>query len=309
MNTAVYFDSTMSDQERRRHLYAGDIFIFSPTTASRELIDLATEMLERGFTPHDPRYIDQHMTAEEVNDVLKELKPRFIHHPECKRLIKSMMEERGIDLEKLYFDVPRMRSAYPEHFFSSGIAYAFHPHRDTWYSAPMCQVNWWLPIYPLDRENCMGFYPRYFDEPIRNNSEIYNYYEWNEKSRATASQHVKSDTREQPKAQQEIEPVTVRFLPPPGGLILFSGAQFHETVPNKAGVARYSIDFRTVNYDDVVNRIGAPNVDARCTGSTMRDYLRASDLAHLPEEAIKLYDDGTEISSRVLYFGDQLVRV
>ena len=245
-------------------------------------------MLERAFAPHDPRTIHNHLPAEEVSEILTVLKPKFIHHPECKQLIRRIMQEHGIDLDRLYFDVPRMRSAYPEHFFSSGIAYAFHPHRDTWYSAPMCQINWWLPIYPLDRENCMGFYPRYFDESVENNSEIYNYYEWNEKSRAQASQYVKSDTREPPKAQQALEPVTVRFLPPPGGIILFSGTQLHETVPNKASIARYSIDFRTVQIDDVVNRVGAHNLDSRCTGTTMRDYLRASDQAHIPEDVVGL---------------------
>ena len=309
MSMAIYVDSPMSEDERRQRLYNGDIFILSATAGSKALIALAKEMLEQAFAPHDPRYIHEHMTAEEVSQVLTVLKPKFIHHPECKRLIRTIMEEHGIDLDKLYFDVPRMRSAYPEHFFSSGIAYAFHPHRDTWYSAPMCQINWWLPIYPLDRENCMGFYPRYFDEAVQNNSDIYNYYEWNEKSRAQASQHVRSDTREQPKAQQELEPVTVRFLPPPGGIILFSGTQLHETVPNKANVARYSIDFRTVNIDDVENRVGAHNLDSRCTGTTMRDYLRASDQAHIPEEIVRLYDDGTEVKSGVLYFGDRLAKV
>lgn len=309
MSMAIYVDSPMSEDERRQHLYNGDIFILSATAGSKALIALAKDMLEQAFAPHDPRCIHEYMTAEEVSQVLSVLKPKFIHHPECKRLIRTIMEEHGIDLDKLYFDVPRMRSAYPQHFFSSGIAYAFHPHRDTWYSAPMCQVNWWLPIYPLDRENCMGFYPRYFDEPVQNNSEIYNYYEWNEKSRAQASQHVKSDTREQPKAQQELEPVTVRFLPPPGGIILFSGTQLHETVPNKANLARYSIDFRTVNIDDVENRVGAHNLDSRCTGTTMRDYLRASDQTHIPEEVVRLYDDGTEVKSSVLYFGDRLAKV
>ena len=37
----------------------------------------------------------------------------------------------------------------------------------------------------------MGFYPRYFGERVKNNSEIYNYYEWNTKNRASAAQHVK----------------------------------------------------------------------------------------------------------------------
>lgn len=240
--------------------------------------------------------------------ILAKLKPTFIHHPECKKLISKIMSEHGVDLDKLYFDVPRLRSAYPSHFLASGIAYAFHPHRDTWYSAPMCQINWWIPVYPLDPHNAMGFYPRYFEESVKNNSDIYNYYEWNTKSRANAAQHVARDTREQPKPQQELDPLTIRYLPPPGGVIVFSGAQLHETVPNTTDLARYSIDFRTVHLDDVIAGRGAPNLDSRCTGTTMRDYLRASDLQHLPDDVIALYDDDSASGDRVLYFGDRLAK-
>jgi hypothetical protein len=305
---AVFIDADLGDAERRARLYSGDIFIYSATPATRALIALAQEMLEETFAPRDPRVLHKDMTPEGVADVLAKLKPAFIHHPECKRLLPQIMAERGIDLDKLYFDVPRLRSAYPKDFLSSGIAYAFHPHRDTWYSAPMCQLNWWLPIYPVEPDNAMGFYPRYFSEPVANNSEIYNYYEWNTKNRASAAQHVRQDTREQPKPQQELQNISVRYLPPPGGLIVFSGAQLHETVPNTTDIARYSIDFRTVHLDDVTARRGAANVDSRCTGTTMRDYLRASDLTKIPEDIVRLYDDGTETTDRILFFGDRLVQ-
>lgn len=306
--TNVFIDSEMPDAERRARLYAGDIFLFTPTDTTRELVALGRTMLEEAFAPLDPRTIHHHKTAEDVAAILSVLKPAFIHHPECKRLLPQIMAERGIDLEKLYFDVPRMRSAYPSHFLSSGIAYAFHPHRDTWYSAPMCQLNWWLPIYPVDPNNGMGFYPRNFTDPVANNSEIYNYYEWNTKNRASAAQHVKSDTREQPKPQEPVEGVNLRYVPPPGGIILFSGAQLHETVANTTDLARYSIDFRTVHLDDVAGKIGAPNIDSKSTGTTMRDYLRATDLAKLPEELIALYDDGSAEGDKVLYFGDRLAK-
>jgi hypothetical protein len=305
---AISFDASVSDDERRARLYAGEIFVISPTAATRALIDLARGMLEEAFPGHDPRTIHTVKTPEEVAAILGKLKPQFVHHPECKKLIPQILAEHGVDLDKTYFDVPRLRSAYPSHFLSAGIAYAFHPHRDTWYSAPMCQLNWWLPIYPLDPDNAMGFYPRYFAEPVKNNSEIYNYYEWNAKNRATAAQHVKTDTREQPKPQEKLEPVTVRYLPPPGGIIAFSAAQLHETVPNTTNVARYSIDFRTVHVDDVLARRGARNIDSRSTGTTMHDYLRATDLSHLPEQAIALYDDGSATSEQDTFFGDRLVR-
>jgi hypothetical protein len=170
----------------------------------------------------------------------------------------------------------------------------------------MCQINWWLPIYPLDPNNAMGFYPEYFDKRVKNNSEIYNYYKWNTQNRATAAQHVKSDTREQPKPQQELQSQSVRYLPPPGGVIAFSGAQLHETVPNTTPVARYSIDFRTVHLDDLAGRRGAANLDSRCTGTTIRDYVCASDGQLLPEEIVALYDDESGTGDQILRFGDRL---
>lgn len=141
----------------------------------------------------------------------------------------------------------------------------------------------------------MAFHPHYFNKVVRNSSNGYNYYEWNKMNRKSAAQHVKKDTRVQPQALDplELEP-QLRFLPKVGGMILFSAAHLHSTVPNTCGLTRYSIDFRTVHLDDVWQRRGAPNYDSECTGTTMHDYLCGSDLTHLPEDAIALYADGTE---------------
>ena len=87
----------------------------------------------------------------------------------------------------------------------------------------------------------------------------------------------------------ELDP-QIRLVSRPGGLIMFSGAQMHSTVPNTSGKTRFSIDFRLVNIDDVADRRGAPNVDSSCTGTTLRDYLRGTDLAHIPEDLVARYD-------------------
>lgn len=286
---AIHLDERLSDAERRRALYNGAIFVYSPTSATARLCALGRSMIHEAFAPVDPLTVDRHLSMEETAAILAKLKPAFIHHPECKTLIPEIVAELGGDLAKTYFDVPRMRSAYPTHYITSGIAYAFHPHRDTWYSAPMCQINWWLPIFDITSQNCMAFYPQYFSRPVRNNSEIYNYEEWNKHSRLDAAKHVRSDNREQPKPQEPIDAQDIRLLCPAGGTIMFSGAHLHETVPNTSGIARYSIDFRTVHLDDVRDRDGASNVDSCCTGTTMRDYLCCSDLKHIPEELIEAY--------------------
>jgi hypothetical protein len=78
---------------------------------------------------------------------------------------------------------------------------------------------------------------------------------------------------------------------PAGSVVLFAAAHLHSTVDNNAGIARYSIDFRTVNFDDVVNKRGAKNIDSHCHGTSLRDFMKGTDLSRMPEDVVKLYDD------------------
>jgi hypothetical protein len=291
--TAVLFDSTMTDDARRRALYDGQLFVFSPTPSSLELVRLVREMAWAAFDPLDPESAQFHLPVEKYVEILTSLKPTFIHHPRCKELLPGILGDLGCDLAKTYFDVPRLRTATSGGYLTAGIAYAFHPHRDTWYSAPMCQINWWMPVYDIEPENAMAFHLRYWARPVQNGSADYNYAEWNRQSRQSAAQHIKTDTRKQPRPEElvELDP-QVRLICPPGGIIVFSAAHLHSTVPNTSGRTRFSIDFRTVHLDDALEGPTALNVDSACTGTTMGDYLRAADLAHLPAELIAYYEAG-----------------
>lgn len=293
---SVFFDSKLGDDARRERLYAGQLFVYAPVPSALKLVELARELIRDAFGTHDPELAQHDMPVEEYAALLAALKPKFIHHPSAKACLQGILRELGCDLTKTYFDVPRMRTATSENYLTSGIAYAFHPHRDTWYSAPMSQINWWLPIFDIQPSNAMAFHPRYWGQPVRNGSREYNYAEWNRTSRQEAAKHVTSDTRKQPKPEEplELDP-QIRLLPSVGGMILFSGAQLHSTVPNDSGRTRFSIDFRTVHFDDVTGWRGAPNLDSECTGTTMRDYLRGTDLAHIPEEICRTYEAGTPL--------------
>lgn len=290
----IFVDSPMHDDMRRKELYRGSVFVRSPLKSSLKLCRLAQELIVEALHPLDPLTVHLELPAEQCAEILSVLKPKFIHHPESKRCIQELLSEAGCDLEKTYFDVPRMRTAFPGDYLKSGIAYAFHPHRDTWYSAPYSQINWWMPVYELNSENCMALHPHYFERPIRNGSSQYNYQRWNEQSRFNAAKHVKTDTRVQPRAEEPIElDPQIRLLCPVGGAYLFSAAHLHSTVPNSSSVTRYSVDFRIVHIDDVLGEVGAPNVDSACTGTTMGDYLRGSDLTPLPSAIIARYMDET----------------
>ena len=303
MNNTVYFDADVSDEERRRGLYDGQLYVYAPRPSTLKFIQHARDMIEDAFKGRDPVKAQDDMDKEEYAALLGKLKPQFIHHSESKRHIQVLLEDLGCDLDKSYFDVPRMRSSTSDGYLTTGIAYAWHAHRDTWYSAPASQINWWMPIYEIDANNGMAFHPKYWTQPVRNSSAGYNYYTWNKLYRgANVAKLTKEDNRPLPRATEpmELDP-QVRLVTQPGGIILFSGQQMHSSVPNTSGKTRFSIDFRTVHLDDVMSKAGAPNIDSACTGTVLRDFLRGSDFAPVPQQAIALYNDGTEDEGELVY--------
>jgi hypothetical protein len=307
--STVLLESPLPDDARRARLFAGDLFLYTPKPSTLAFVEFTRDLVRAAFDGRDPELAQYEMKVEDYAALLAELKPRFIHHPRCKELIRNLLTEHGADPERTYFDVPRLRTSTSDDYLTTGIAYAFHPHRDTWYSAPFCQLNWWMPIFDIVPENGLAFHPKYFATPVRNNSSSYNYYEWNATSRGSAARHIRSDTRVQSKPLEEIElfPQT-RLVAPPGAMMIFSAQQLHSSVANTSGRTRFSVDFRTVHYDDVISHTGAPNVDSACTGTTMRDYLRATDLATLPEELCLEYDEVPPKADALLVFGDAALR-
>ncbi len=292
--TAVYVDPAHDDAERRRRLYSGDLYVHAARAETEALAAWAREMVTEIFAPYDPLTAQHDLPVERWVELFGPVKPAFIHHPHTKDLLLQVFSALGCDMDKTYLDVPRLRGVTSDGYLTSGVGFAHHPHRDTWYSAPACQLNWWMPLWPVEAENAMAFHTRYFAEAVPNGSEHFDYYDWNATSRAQAASHIHSDTRRQPKPETplELEP-DLRVMTPPGGVLVFSPAHLHSTVANTTGHTRFSIDVRTVHVDDVVGRRGAPNVDARPTGTSLRDFLRGPEREPLPEDVVATYDVGS----------------
>jgi len=303
----VTFCPGCSESERRRALYQGELVIFPPCPSTLELASFARGLIEEAFSPWHPQHAHQHIDVSKAVEILVRLKPHFIHHPRTKELLQHVLLDHGCDPDQTYQDVPRLRVAYPKDYLTTGIAYAHHPHRDTWYSAPPCQLNWWMPLYDFEAEQGMAFHPAYWDQSVENDSASFDYYRWNAEGRRNAGQHVGKDTRVQPHATKPLMLTPeVRAVVPTGGIILFSGDQLHSTVPNQTPVARWSVDFRTVNLEDLAFRRGAPARDAACTGTSVRDFRRARDLQPMPEKVLAVYETGTPENGAAVFKPDQL---
>ena len=120
MNNTIYFDSPVDDYIRRQELYQGQLFVYSPSPSSIALSAFAREMIQEAFGALDPLKAQYTMPVEKYVDILADLKPKFIHHPKSKQFIQRILTEFGCDLNKTYFDVPRLRTATSDEYLTTG---------------------------------------------------------------------------------------------------------------------------------------------------------------------------------------------
>ena len=282
----VYVDPELRDDALRQTLYAGNLIVLTRLHAVTELVEYTRNELAELFSPHDPEHAHEFIDPTEMAKILGVWKPRFIHDDRSKKLVCDIITEAGLPAEHTYYDVPKPRTSFPQGHLTTGVAFAFPWHRDAWYSAPAQQLNWWMPIFAVRPDNSMSFDLQSFDRAVPNTSDAFDYYR-NNTQRLTTAASVTKEQQARPGAIDHKAANDLIVLPPPGGILLFSGAQLHTSIPNTSGRARYSIDFRTVDARDVLEGRGAPIVDAHCTGTAIRDFHNIADGSSFDEETVQ----------------------
>lgn len=192
---AVTVGLSGSIEDNEKAIYRGQLNLLSPTPASIALCDHARRMIEEAFAPCDPLTAQEMLDVDEFVERAATLKPRFIHDARTRTLQKAYLEELGFDRERTYLDVPRMRVVTSDGYLTSGVGHKQPPHRDTWWSAPMQQIQFWLPIFPMSRGCSMEFYPHYVETGVENTSDAFNIYHWNASGRLNAAQHRRGDDK------------------------------------------------------------------------------------------------------------------
>jgi Phytanoyl-CoA dioxygenase (PhyH) len=298
---SVFVDLDVPAPELRQTLYAGHLVLLTQLSSVGRLVDFTREQLEKLFRPHDPEAAHEHFDKVEMARLLGVWKPSYIHSETAQALVCDIIREAGLPAAGTHYDLPKPRTSFPTGHLTTGIAYAFPWHRDTWYSAPRQQLNWWLPIYPVREDNAMTFDLGSFDQAVDNTSEHFDYYRNNVARLQTASQ-VTREEQARPAAPGHTARQELVVLPAPGAVLLFAGTHLHASIPNASGRARFSVDFRTVDVADVEAGRGAPTVDVHCTGTAIRDFLNVANGAPFAEETVvRLF--GAPPADAMLVFG------
>jgi hypothetical protein len=285
---AIILNSRFGDAERRKTLFEGQYLVNSASAATVALVAHAEAMIGAAFAPLDPQTAQDSLDVADFVAIVGPLKSAFTNHLRTKELVRDILVEYGADLERTYFDVPRLRVVPHGGYLSAGVSYAYRAHRDTWYSSPHAQVNYWMPVFPVTPDRAMSMFPEYFDRPVANSSDEFDYDEWCRVGRQQATNQISVDARKHPLPVAAIDTRSdTRICGMPGDMFLFSAAHLHSTAPNTSGRTRFSIDFRTLNLDDIESRRGAANVDSRARGTTLGDFLRADDFSKIASALVE----------------------
>lgn len=278
----LYLNRQIADDRRRESLFSGDFYLYTGLSGAGALVKHAESLIADTFGDLDPERAQFEMTVDEFIARVGPLKSEFTNGQRTKELCQEFAVSIGVDPDRTYFDIPRLRVIPAENFLTAGVSYNYKAHRDMWYGHPQQLVNYWVPVFPVVGDNVMSMYTDYFDRPVKNGSNAYDYDEWVAKHRHTAAEKTTTDDRPHPLPLEDIDSRgEIRIAGGAGDVMMFSSNHLHASAPNLSGVTRFSYDLRTINIDDVRAGNGPRNVDSGATGTTLGDFLRVSDLAPL----------------------------
>ncbi|HET6260569.1 hypothetical protein [Pseudonocardia sp.] len=278
----LYLNRQIADDRRRESLFSGDFYLYTGQPGAAALVKHAESLIADTFGDLDPERAQFEMTVDEFIARVGPLKSEFTNGQRTKELCQEFAVTIGVDPDRTYFDIPRLRVIPAENFLTAGVSYNYKAHRDMWYGHPQQLVNYWVPVFPVVGDNVMSMYTDYFDKPVKNGSNAYDYDEWVAKHRHAAAEKITTDDRPHPLPLEDIDSRgEIRIAGSAGDVMMFSSNHLHASAPNLSGVTRFSYDLRTINIDDVRAGNGPRNVDSGATGTTLGDFLRVSDLAPL----------------------------
>lgn len=275
---AIEDDPPVSFASWREATYAGRVHLSAPTETSLALVERVRALLAEALGD-EPRLAQHRMDNDElfarISPVRRALyRDTSFHEPLC-----ALVRERGGDPAEVAFDPLRLRVVRSRGDVEVPAARAvYYPHRDTWYAHPRTMIAWWIPLDDLEEDETFVFYPERFARGVPNDSEVFDYDEWVRDGWELKIGWQRRDaglTVRYPSVIGEVDAGrAVGFACRRGQQLTFSGAHFHQTLPQASGRTRFSLDFRMVHLGDEAAGAGAPNVDGRSRGSALRDYVR-----------------------------------
>jgi hypothetical protein len=266
MTAVRVLSGALEDGQRRESIYDGDLLVFKKVPPMEEFCAFTDALIREVFGTTDPVRAQFELDREKYLSRVETLQKRFRKDARAKDLFLAALGCVGVDLRCTFWDWLYLRVSPHGEEHSGRRTAKLGFHRDTWSSNVYAQTNWWAPIYSISPGRTIAFYGEYWEKPLKNTSANWNLEEIRS---GRSSAPLVPEPTETVNTASELRPVIE-----PGDLLCFSGAHLHASVPNSTGVARFSVEVRTVDARDAAeDGRGAPNVDGEAP-RVAKDWFR-----------------------------------
>lgn len=261
----IHLDQPISDAERAALLFAGNLLVFRQRPAMSRLIDFTSEMLAAELGSIDPVSAQQYLSPEEFLERTGRVQTAFRTSEQAKLLFFDVLRECGVTTANCYYDHFPLRIVPFNSSHNGAHRAAIGHHRDTWGSNVQSQQNWWAPVFELEAERTIAFYPQYWTRPLANNTASWSFEKYMA-ARKEVHPERRSAYASAPNPTETVdESGVLKVVIQPGDVLAFASAHLHASVPNTTEAIRYSVEMRTIHQSDLQAGRAAPNVDNAAT--------------------------------------------
>lgn len=282
MHTNVLVTRHVAYPALKQSVHAGDVHFVLGLPGVRDLADHARAFVRDAFGTLDPQLAQYDIDVARFAELAANLKESFTHDSLTDNLTTALAVGLGADPETTYFDRPRLRVAPSDDYLTSGVSYAYKPHRDTWYGNPAPTVNLWFPLFEVDGDSVMSFWFHKWQVEVPNTG--YDHDAWVRDHRFRAVELLEEDRRPHPLPLEDVGPWDLRLVPGVGDTLAFSACHLHATAPNRSGRTRFSVDVRFLSRGDLAGSDGGTprDVDSKVVGMQAGEFRLVSDLSAYP---------------------------
>ena len=260
----------------RERLYRGELLVFRRLQAMAALAARARAMAGAAFAPTAPQEAERSLAAAEFLARAAALRRAFMRDREVSAALRAVLEALGLDPAATYADRLILRLQPSSGAHRGRRVRDLPPHRDSWGSNVMAQINLWGPVFPIDAGATLVIWPALFDRAVPNTSASWDL----ERLREAPGRYPLLPECQAPLDAEPALPVVIE----PGDLLCFSAAHLHASRPNRTGRTRLSIDTRIVDGGDVRHGRGAANVDGGAPRVAWEWFRSVADGAPLPAD-------------------------
>ena len=128
----ISINHSICDEQRAKHLFAGDLLVYRQLPSMLALIDFTKELLQSKFGEKDFTTVQNQLEQQQFLLDMGDVQSQFRHSAQARALFFNVLKECGVDSATTFYDHFPLRVVPFSNQHQGAQRAAIGHHRDTW---------------------------------------------------------------------------------------------------------------------------------------------------------------------------------